>query len=103
VDTNHFSLVREALFNTLRKYVHGAQKDTVIGTETTYVASKRKPRRPDLPNGEGRTVERINTPKKVHHLSPKKGEIRWLLLPETSDLIIKSSAYLSNLICFPIA
>ncbi|KAL3566737.1 hypothetical protein D5086_032152 [Populus alba] len=32
VDTHHFSPVREALFNTLRKDVHRGQKDSVIGT-----------------------------------------------------------------------
>lgn len=36
MDTYHFSPVREALFNTLRKYVHRGQKDSVIGTTTTY-------------------------------------------------------------------
>jgi len=36
VDTHHFSPVREALFNTLRKDVHRGQKDSVIGTETAY-------------------------------------------------------------------
>jgi len=36
VDTHHFSPVREALFNTLRKYVYRGQKDSVIGTTTTY-------------------------------------------------------------------
>jgi hypothetical protein len=29
--THHFSLVREALFNTLRKDVHMGQKDLEIG------------------------------------------------------------------------
>ena len=32
MDTYHFSPVREALFNTLRKDVHRGQKDSVIGT-----------------------------------------------------------------------
>jgi hypothetical protein len=43
------------------------------------------------------------TRQKGHQLSPKKGEIRCLLLTETSYLIVKSSAYLSDLIRFPIA
>lgn len=37
VDTHHFSPVREALFNTLRKDVHRGQKDSVIGIQNTYV------------------------------------------------------------------
>lgn len=65
-------------------------------------AGKRKPPRPDLPNEEGRPVERINTPKGPPAF-PQKGEIRCLLLTETSDLMVKSSAYLSDLIRFPIA
>ncbi|KAI7991580.1 hypothetical protein LOK49_LG12G01136 [Camellia lanceoleosa] len=32
VDTHHFSPVKEALFNTLRKDVYRGQKDSVIGT-----------------------------------------------------------------------
>lgn len=34
------SPVREALFNTLRKDVHRGQKDSVIGTQTTYALVK---------------------------------------------------------------
>ena len=42
MDTHHFSPVREALFNTLRKDVHRGQKDSVIGIFTTYVLVKEK-------------------------------------------------------------
>lgn len=34
--TTFLEPVREALFNTLRQYVHRGQKDSVIGTLTTY-------------------------------------------------------------------
>lgn len=45
-----FSPVREALFNTLRKYVHRGQKDSVIGTLTTYALVNEK--HLDQPNEE---------------------------------------------------
>jgi hypothetical protein len=37
-------------------------------------AGKRKPPRPDLPNEEGRPVERINTPKGPPAFPPKRGD-----------------------------
>ena len=36
MDTHHFSPVREAFFNTLIKDVHRGQKNSIIGTSTTY-------------------------------------------------------------------
>jgi hypothetical protein len=49
------------------------------------------------------TLSKELTRQKGHQLSPKKGETRCLLLTETSGLIVKSSAYLYDLICFLIA
>ena len=102
MDTYHFSPVREALFNTLRKYVHRGQKDSVIGTSTTY-ALVNENHLDRIYRTKKAAPSKELTRQKGHQLSPKKGEIRCLLLTETSDLIVKSSAYLADLIRFPIA
>lgn len=93
VDTYHFSPVREVLFNTLSEYVHRGQKDSVIGTQTTYALGNSNHLDQIYQTNQAGRLLVPNRPKnsharKGHQLSPKKGEIRSLLLTETSDLIL---------------
>lgn len=103
VDTHYFSPVREALFNTLRKDVHRGQKDSVIGTQTTYALVNenhldRIRVKQQCRNQAAPCLERIHTRPPAF---PKEGEIRCLLLTVFSTYtIVKSSAYLSSFFFF---
>lgn len=102
VDTHYFSPVREALFNTLRKDVHRGQKDSVIGTQTTYALVNenhldRIRVKQQCRNQAAPCLERIHTRPPAF---PKEGEIRCLLLTETSDLYYSKIVRLSFFFLF---
>lgn len=102
VDTHYFSPVREALFNTLRKDVHRGQKDSVIGTQTTYALVNenhldRIRVKQQCRNQAAPCLERIHTRPPAF---PKEGEIRCLLLTETSDLYYSQVVRLSFFFLF---
>jgi hypothetical protein len=84
----------------LRKYVHRDRKDSEIGTYVTYALVNKNHLDCIHRTKKAALLKGISMPKSHKQ---EKWEIHWLLLTETSDLMVKPYGYLSDLICFPVA